>query len=52
MESREQQIERVANEIRDAFGAGPTLAEQINEILTREFGEANPDPVVLEDPRP
>lgn len=48
MESREAQIARVANEIKELFGAGPSLAEQIKALLMEEFGEL-PEP---EEPDP
>lgn len=37
MESRKAQIARVANEIKELFGAGPSLAEQIEALLMKEL---------------
>jgi hypothetical protein len=42
VESCGEQIERVANEIKELFGAGPSLAEQIKALLMKEF--YNPEP--------
>ena len=44
MESREAQIERIANEIKTLFGAGPSLAEQIKTLLMKEFYIPDPLP--------
>jgi hypothetical protein len=47
MKSREAQIERVANEIKELFGAGPSLAEQIKALLMKEFYIMTPEPRAL-----
>lgn len=50
VESREEQIERVVNEIIDRVivkqigDDAPTLVEQIKALLMQEFGEPEPTP--------